>query len=340
MQPFLEIAEEAIKKIWRNYYNVTCSNPPALRGQPIFDLVKDKQLDKFICEIKWEKCPRYCRCFRQPSQSRLVVNCSNTHQKTMPQFLPSVQEKELLDIDFSINNITEFNTSDYLKVTIALNIDDNIELHKIDPKFFNDARDIQNLSIRNTKKLKDIPKTLHFLDPCKVSFGDLYLYCNCEILWIAEWTNSPKSSICPGNSNIYCFTDDGKMMPSSMWTKDNLKCLNTNWTAIAIAIAFGISSFFIGTTAFVTYNYRYEIYLLTRRESKEKISGHEYFKFDIYVSFNEDNRELFSWVCTKLEPELNASGYSVCLPCRDFPPGDIKSDIILEYLSACKSFCF
>jgi hypothetical protein len=129
-------------------------------------------------------------------------------------------------------------------------------------------------------------------------------------------------------------------MPSSIWTKDNLMCLNANWTAIAIAIAFGISSFFIGTTAFVMYHYRYEIYLLTRRDTKATMPGHEYFKFDVYVSFNEDNRELFSWVCTKLEPELNASGYSVCLPCRDFPPGDIKSDVILEYLSACKKFLF
>jgi hypothetical protein len=125
-----------------------------------------------------------------------------------------------------------------------------------------------------------------------------------------------------------------------MWTKDNLMCLNANWTAIAIAIAFGISSFLIGTTAFVTYHYRYEIYLLTRRDTKATMPGHEYFKFDVYISFNEDNRELFSWVCTKLEPELNASGYSVCLPCRDFPPGDIKSDVILEYLSASKIFLF
>jgi hypothetical protein len=123
-----------------------------------------------------------------------------------------------------------------------------------------------------------------------------------------------------------------------MWTKDNLNCLNTNWTAIALAIAFGMSSLLIGTVALVTYHYRYEIYLLTRRDGKDRRSGHEYFKFDVYVSFNDDNRELLSWVFTKLEPELNASGHSVCLPCRDFPPGGVKSDDIVEYLPQCKKF--
>lgn len=340
MQPFLAMTEEAIRKIWRNYYNITCANPPSLQGQSVFDLVMDNQMDKFICEIKWERCPRHCRCFRQPSQNRLVVNCSDTQQKALPKTLPFVQDDEFLDLDFSINSITEFNTRDYLNVTVALNIDDNSKLNKIDKKSFSDSRDIQNLSIRNTKMLRDIPKTLESLDPCQVSFGDLYLNCDCDIRWIAAWVHSPKSSNCPGNNNIYCFTDEGKKLPSTMWTKDNLNCSDINWTAIVVAVVFGISSLLIGTIALVVYHYRYEIYLLTRRENKDRISGNEYLKFDIYVSFNENNRDLFSWVFTKLEPELNAAGYSVCLACRDIPPGDVKSEAISEYLQESKKFLF
>jgi hypothetical protein len=68
-----------------------------------------------------------------------------------------------------------------------LNIDDNNGLRKIDDKSINDSKNIQNMSIRNTKRLKEIPKTSQFLDPCQVSFGDLYLDCDYEILWIAVW---------------------------------------------------------------------------------------------------------------------------------------------------------
>jgi hypothetical protein len=48
MQPFLEMAGEAIGKIWREYFNVTCASPPALQGQSIVDLLKEKQLNKFV----------------------------------------------------------------------------------------------------------------------------------------------------------------------------------------------------------------------------------------------------------------------------------------------------
>jgi hypothetical protein len=258
----------------------------------------------------------------------------------LPEYLPSIHDNELLDLDFSKNNITEFNTKYYLNLTIALNIDDNIYLHKVDPKSFPYSRAMRKLSIRNNKRLKEISETLQLLDPCQVSFGDLYLSCNCELLWIAEWANSPKSSNCPGNNNIYCFTEDGKTLLSSMWTKDNLKCLNTNYATIVVAIAFGISSLLIATTVLMTYYYRYEIYLLTIRKSKKGTLGNECFKFDIYVSFNENDSDLFSWVITILEPELNASGYSICLPCRDFPPGGVKADAIFEYLPQCKKFLF
>ena len=60
----------------------------------------------------------------------------------------------------------------------------------------------------------------------------------------------------------------------------------------------------------------------------------------IYVSFNENDPQLFSWICNHLEPELKACGYSLCIPCRDLPPGSSKPDAILEYLQKSKKSLF
>jgi hypothetical protein len=67
-----------IKRIWRDYFNITCWNPPEYRGRSIPDIVKKGHMDLFICNLtKAEKCPKQCRCYYQPHEGqRIVVNCS------------------------------------------------------------------------------------------------------------------------------------------------------------------------------------------------------------------------------------------------------------------------
>lgn len=180
------------------------------------------------------------------------------------------------------------------------------------------------------------------MHPCNISFGVLYLKCACQILWMGHWANSPKSALCPGNNNFFCTTEGSQVLPSSVWTKKALGCPDeVNWTAIGIAIALAVSSLMLGGVAGLLYQYQYEIYLLIRRDNqKDTISGNSYFKYDVYISFNENNPQLYSWVRNKLEPWLNAMGYSLCLPCRDFALGSPRSDAILEHLQMSKKFLF
>ena len=106
-------------------------------------------------------------------------------------------------------------------------------------------------------------------------------------------------------------------------------------------MALAVSSLMLGVAAWMLYHYRYEVYLLTRREKEDDIIiGNKYFKFDVYVSFNENNSQLFSWISNQLEPELNALGYSLCIPYRDIPLGSSKPDAILENLQKSKKFLF
>lgn len=342
MQPFLELSKDIIKKIWRSYFNVTCAGPPALKGQSIVNLVNQGRLDEFTCEIeRQDRCPLGCLCFHQPSQNRLVVNCSNTSRTSLPKTLPSAPAGQLLDLDFGINHITQFKTAEYLNQTIAFNMNNN-DLRFISDKSLRQSTDIQRLWFRNNSKIRNVPKSLETLHPCNVSFGVLYLKCHCQILWMGRWANSPKAALCPGNNNFFCITEDGQVLPSSVWTKKALGCPNeVNWAAIGIAIALAVSSLMLGCIAWLLYQYQYEIYLLIRRDNqKDTISGNSYFKYDVYISFNENNPQLYSWVRNKLEPWLNARGYSLCLPCRDFALGSPRSDAILEHLQMSKKFLF
>ena len=340
MQPFLEMSMDAIKKIWRNYFEVTCAGPPALQGVSIIDLMKSDRLDDLTCDLGVkDRCPFGCLCFHQPSKRRVVVDCSNTSKTDLPISLPPSPDGSLLELVFNSNTIKEFNERSYLNQTRTLDMDNN-DLSKISNGSLWNSSAIERLLFRNNSKLQKIPRSLKKLHPCNVFFGDLYLHCTCDILWLHYWANSPKAMMCPGNNNFFCITDDGKTLPSSSWTKANLNCPD-NWTAIGIALAFAISSLVLGVGFWLLYHYRYEVYLLTRREKKDDIvTGNEYFKFDVYVSFNENNPQLFSWICDQLEPKLNTWGYSLCIPCRDLPLGSSKPDAILEYLQRSKKFLF
>ncbi|XP_078340397.1 uncharacterized protein LOC111108696 [Crassostrea virginica] len=340
MQPFLEMSIDVIEKIWRNYFDVTCAGPPALQGILITDLMEQNRLDEFTCDLGvQDRCPFGCLCFHQPSKRRIVVDCFNTSQTSLPISLPPLPDGDLLELFFNANTITEFDERSYLNHTRILNMNNN-DLGTISKGSLQNSIEIQSLMFRNNAKLRKIPRSLQTLSPCNVSFGKLYLKCTCDILWLHDWANSPKARMCPGNNNFFCITDEGKTLPSSLWTKDNLKCTD-NRTAIGIAVAFAVSSLMLGLAAWMLYHYRYEVYLLTRREKKDDIvTGNEYFKFDVYVSFNENNPQLFSWICDQLEPKLNTWGYSLCIPCRDLPLGSSKPDAILEYLQRSKKFLF
>nr|XP_022301022.1 uncharacterized protein LOC111109231 [Crassostrea virginica] len=340
MQPFLEMSMDAIKKIWRNYFEVTCAGPPALQGVSIIDLMKSDRLDDLMCDLGVEdRCPFGCLCFHQPSKRRVVVDCSNTSKTDLPISLPPSPDGSLLELVFNSNTIKEFNERSYLNHTRTLDMDNN-DLSKISNGSLWNSSAIERLLFRNNSKLQKIPRSLKKLHPCNVSFGDLYLHCTCDILWLHYWANSPKAMMCPGNNNFFCITDDGKTLPSSSWTKDNLNCPD-NWAAIGIAVAFAVSSLVLGVGFWLLYHYRYEVYLLIRWEKKDGIvTGSKYFDFDVYVSFNEKDPQLFSWIYNQLEPKLNACGYSLCIPCRDLPPGSSKPDAILEYLQKSKKFLF
>ena len=145
MQPFLEMSMNAIEKIWRNYYEVTCAGPPALQGILITDLMRQNRLDDFTCDLGvQDRCPFGCICFHQPSKRRVVVDCSNTSLTSLPVSLPPSPEGDLLELFFNTNTITEFDERSYLNHTRTLDMDNN------------DLRTITNESMKTPLKYRTL----------------------------------------------------------------------------------------------------------------------------------------------------------------------------------------
>lgn len=272
MTPFLKLTEDAIRKIWRDYYNVTCSNPESLRGQSIPQLVLDKKLDLFICDIprgNAGRCPDGCKCFELSSQNATVVNCSNTNKTSLPDHLPRNRTNFVLD--FSRNEIKYLESKSYFASTVNLTLESN-SISEIKFNAFKDAEKMTLLTLNDNNGISNLPKSLQRLDPCQISLGTLILHCHCDILWIAEWANGPKSSICEGQNNISCKTSGGEILPIASWTRENLECPNESQLTMYMyfAVLLAVLSFAVVFTSYLIHRFKYDIYLTICRITQKK----------------------------------------------------------------------
>lgn len=95
MEPFLELAEDTLKRFCRDYFNISCWTPLEHRGNTIPQIVNNGQLDTLICNVT-ENCPRGCHCFEQPKEVRIAVNCINANLKRLPDVLPESRNLTLI----------------------------------------------------------------------------------------------------------------------------------------------------------------------------------------------------------------------------------------------------
>ncbi|XP_052089271.1 toll-like receptor 8 [Mytilus californianus] len=331
MEPYLELAEDVIKRIWRDYFNISCWNPPEYRGKTIPDIVKEGRLDIFICNLT-EKCPRNCTCFYQPKERRTVVDCSDAGLKKMPCEVPQWNRfSNNLTLIFKNNNITHFDNKSYLKDATVLDMSGN-KVATFSPEAIEMLPEdiVLNFADNNFKK---VPRAFQTLNPCKSKFGDVAIDCNCDTEWIKHWADNRGLKQCSNMSSYVCETDHGLIPVDEISTDDICKQEKFMITSI-ISIILSLLSTLIVIIFGVVYLFRYEVYLLQRkyflRNSASKVGC--FLKYDAFVSFNDENDELRMWVLNVLVRHLEASGYRLFVPCRDLPPGSVKEEEILEQI--------
>ena len=324
MQPFLELVKPYLPKIWRDYFNITCSHPPKLSGLSIAELVKSNRLDYFICKISTTHgCPQKCNCYEQPSEKRTVVNCTGAGLNAMPAKLPPYNNIELFVED---NNIEELGENDYLNRIQRLEINGN-PLRKIALGLPKKIKHNVALSL-NCIELGSIPSTFKHLDQSKITLGKCGIICDCDSKWIKDWMAvGPDVS---RNSLIHCKASGGNT-PLLSFDFESLDCEGDDfftYLSIMLAVLFILLSLCV----LVLYHYRHEIVLLHKNPTVRRQNAPT-LKYDVYIIVNVNNRDAIMWTRTVLVPKLKRVGYIVYFPYTDELSGCVKEEQIIHNLS-------
>ena len=334
MVPFLELSRDVIKKIWRDYFDIKCFNPPELANQSIAWLTKEGQLDQFICNIsKSENCPGDCHCYKQPSHDRTVVNCTNLNMMQLPLKLPADTNITLI---MTGNQVTQVENRSYFDRVSVLELSDN--------KIKNIPESIAKTLVINEVKLDlygnqltSIPSVFKITDPCDLNIGMINQTCDCDVQWEKEWFVSRYSQVCDKNrsTSIYCITPSG-YVPIAQFNFQDLDCLTGfNFKNLTIGIAILL---LLLTAALVSCHYfRYEIFLLPKRlKVPRKHRGQ--FKHDVYISVRENHQPAISWIQHTLLPSLKAQNYNPYFGPVDETFGTVKEEEIISKIKESRNY--
>ncbi|XP_063431700.1 toll-like receptor 8 [Mytilus trossulus] len=317
----------------QKFYRIPCSNPPELRNYVVTDFQKNetnKLQHLLICNLTLkDNCPYRCHCFYQPSKNRTVIDCSGLALKHLPDKMPFFNN---LEIDLSTNVISKLDVRSYLYRTTKLNVSNNL-ITTISPIIFEVAT--LNLIDFRLNSLNTLGNEVRLKSPCSLLFGNLTIRCSCELNWLPTWLERQKQLKCVLN-NILCVNKNEDA--SSMSPKEF--CIHDNGTAHIFTIIVVTLVMVIFGTAIIFHNYKYEIYLLWRSNKfinkSRRVQTQP--KYDVYISFDEENEMARKWIIDVLLRFLEGKRYKVVLPCRDFSFGGIREEEMRSSISKCSSW--
>lgn len=336
MVPFLELSKEVVKKIWRDYFDVECFQPPELANQSIANLTVNGQLDGFICNIsKSENCPGSCHCYKQPSQHRTVVNCTNQNMTQLPKNLPNDKDITLI---LKGNQISQIQNMSYLDRVSVLDVSENNIYHVSESV----ASTLVSTSVEinlHGNPLHKLPSHFKTADPCAFNLGMLNMTCQCSDDWVGDWLVSRNKKGCEKNSstttNIYCIAPSHNV-PVSQFNFKDLNCYNSfDYRSLSIGIA--ILLLLLSLLLTILYFFRYEIFLLSKRLRRAR-SHNGQFKYDVYISVHENNQRVILWIQQVLLLYLKSKGYNVFFRPIDETIGSVKEEVIIDNVRDSRNF--
>ncbi|XP_060568816.1 uncharacterized protein LOC132727384 [Ruditapes philippinarum] len=322
LQPFLSLAKDIIKALWRDYFVVECTAPELLMGVSIPNL----NLSDLVCPLGADsgcQSPQ-CTCVDEPNKDTLIIDCSNAipslqHFPTIPNSTYSSQ----VSLNLSGNAIRYIPDGPYLSKLSNLDLSNN-DIREIDDHM---ARKLEAavIDLRNNDRLLRLPQTFQYRNACLIVIDDITIDCDCDSQWIAEWL---KSKDCE-TGQFYCNVPGKGIIPASSFNVDDLDCSEPNILVTMISSVIGGITALCIASAVVIYKLRYEVlivYLQMRRKRKENYMTHPEFLYDAYITLDENNNDSLSWVNKHLDNYLTNLGYNVFIPYRDIRFGDVREN--------------
>ena len=334
MEPVFEVSDifiQGVNALFVDFPNFTCPSPPNMVGVSGLTFLNQKGRDELVCKIAQDNgCPQNCTCIDQPSRNIIKVTCHNIDK--LPDFIPSGISKHV-NLYLSGNEISAINPKSYFDrietIDISRNklteIPDNITRHF-------DKNVIKNVNLTGNN-LKRLPKDFSLLSPVIFSLDNSTIECKCENMWIAEWQKRGFST-----SELYCLYHETSVLVTS-FDFGTLKCglvANVSSQNMSVIISLSLVSLFILSIVLICIHFRTEMRLILR-QGPGSPNSYRAAVYDIYISYDDNERDLVAWIQSVLKPYFRQNDYSVFDPNIDILPGNVRENAIVHALALSKS---
>ncbi|KAH3881294.1 uncharacterized protein LOC127879809 [Dreissena polymorpha] len=329
LEPFLSMGQNLKDVLWREYFNITCANPPSLRN------VKVPNLNPYdlVCNLTREdNCPQECTCIDRPNTDTLYVTCTNL--KELPAFLPNSTLTRFISLTLPNNEIKVLSNKSYISKISFLDISNN-HLEQIDDGVIA-ALENATLNLSNNVRLAQLPQRVQHRNLCITDMEGLQLTCGCQELWIENWL---KVKRCDEEKLFKCAVPDHGLVDARKFSSSLLDCKPNSLIVIVSFMSAVLAALIICGT--LTFLLRYEIliiFLKIRQKTPDKTETAKRFQHDVALTFNEEDDILRGWILKVLLPNLEDNNYRVFLPSRDIPFGSKRDNIIMKTFAKTRSF--
>uniref|UniRef100_A0A1B6C0H1 TIR domain-containing protein n=1 Tax=Clastoptera arizonana TaxID=38151 RepID=A0A1B6C0H1_9HEMI len=306
-------------KLKINLTNVKCSEPKYLR-QKLLNKVSSEIL---TCPLNDSMCPNHCECLERIHDKALIVNCTATKHKSMPESLPVNNFTNHTVLYLSNNNITKLPLKlgeGYNRVTkyfLANNNITTINLGLLSSK-------LEELDISGNKLSHLDKKSIDFLDKAKnlqrISLHNNPWHCDCSVTSLVDFLQHNFEKV-HMRKNISC-TDDKPVIE----VKENVVCSTSQGTFIVGSLIIAILGLMIGVMFALYYRYQREVkvWLYAHKFCLWFVSEEELDEDKLYDAFISYSHQDEDFVVNKLVPELEKGPikFKLCLHYRDWIVGD------------------
>ena len=309
-----------------------CSAPANLRNRSISAL----SIHDMVCSVT-NYCPSKCRCTDQPSTKHIIVNCTDAGLMDLPTHLPALNSHPGYKyyLVLSKNRISRLIFKDYMADTKRLDVSSSA-VEVIDPYMWKTIQTMSNVSHANNL-LTQFPEVPHgSFTGIQLDIQNNPISCDCKNKWLKSWLESIDKKIL-NLKGINCNTPEWLKGKSVILLQEEDFCSDPPYTlkdvlSITIPTIGGLILLSVIVVLSLR-TFRFKIFKYTKIHlfDRDECEG-ENMDYDVFLSRSSEDEEFAEELIALLERE----GYTVCYPDRDFMPGSIINDNIVQSIYKCK----
>ncbi|XP_062602180.1 toll-like receptor 3 [Saccostrea cucullata] len=330
-----------------DFLGYTCSYPANLQNVSIVkSFVYNNSFDELVCKLP--KCPRNCECVFQSSQFRIIIDCTeNFNGKALPTFnftdmVESVKghsklQETTIHLQLSGRQVETIDNRSFFPNLSYIDLSNN-KVKTVKESFFLELSRVPNIKINFTSNrgVLKLPNGLQLLNPKSVVLNNVTIACDCELMsWFMQWLTSREKDL--KGLGITCRVNSYSI-PIQNVTDSDLGCSQDQNENFNLVFVIGGFLVFLVIVFFVYSKYGH--YFLVFRKCLSRSKQHSSFRYDVYVSIDEENEEVLRYVGTEFLPMLENFSLKTFMLARDSEVGSVMEECMIESMKKSRIYLF